>query len=494
MTVEPQVRPVLATVPSVELIHVGKWKISTGEWDVTPADLAAAVAALDCPAVHRPIIKLGHTDARFDGEPAVGFVDNMGVSASGSELRGDLAGLPSWLAEVMPSAYPNRSVEGSYDHACQLGHTHPFVLTGLALLGVTPPGIGTLESLSDVAALYGVAPTTVAAAARAQEETMPSAKVAAAATVEDVRRSFYDGPAATKWWWIEELYVDPSEAIVVDDESGELYRFTYAVAADGTVTWGEPQVVKRTYVAASSALRTPVSAWASKAESRPAGPPGKAPRAATTVTAPTDPPPAPAAGDTPQKDGGSPPMPMQLSDEQAASLRAQYGLPETATLEEIVGAALTGQAPATPPATDPATPPAGTQTPATPATPVVPAGQAVPEGAVLVDAEQWRETQVAAQAGRAARERQVSEDRDRIVSAAVTEGRIPPSRRDHWRAMLDADPEGTPAVLASFQIGASVPTVPLGHSGTELSTGHEPGAEDNYGYLTGVPLLPTGGN
>lgn len=187
-------------------------------------------------------------------------------------------------------------------------------------------------------------------------------------------------------------------------------------------------------------------------------------------------------------------MPMQLSDEQAASLRAQYGLPETATLDEILGAALTGQAP-TPPAADPATPPAGTQTPAAPAAPAaVPAGQQVPEGAVLVDAEQWRETQVAASEGREARARQVSEDRDRIVSAAVAEGRIPPSRRDHWRAMLDADPQGTPTVLASFQVGASVPTVPLGHSGTELSGAQEAGPEDNYGYLTGVPLVPTGGN
>ena len=379
MPVDLVAPPVLVTVPQVELIHAGQWEISTGTWDVTPADLAAAIAALDCPAVHSPVIKIGHTDRRFDGEPAVGYIANMAVSARGSELVGDLAGLPAWLGKkdeagqsVLASAYPNRSVEGEYDYTCQLGHSHPFVLTGLALLGVTPPGIGTLESLSDVAALYGVAASSVAAAARALEENMPSPRVAAAATVEDVRRSFYEGPAATKWWWIEELYVDPSEAIVVDDDTGELYRITYSVDAAGEVTWGEPQTVKRTYVAASSALRTPVSAWASKAESRPNGPQGQAPRAATTVTAPTDPPAAPAAGDTPQKDGGSPPMPMQLSDEQAASLRAQYGLPENATLEEILGAALTGQAPAAPPATETPAAPAGTQTPAAP--PAVPAG------------------------------------------------------------------------------------------------------------------------
>lgn len=40
---------------------------------------------------------------------------------------------------------------------CQQGHEHPFVITGLAMLGVTPPGVGVLKSIEDVAVLYDVA-------------------------------------------------------------------------------------------------------------------------------------------------------------------------------------------------------------------------------------------------------------------------------------------------------------------------------------------------
>lgn len=165
--------PSLARVPNVELIRTGSWPISTGQWDVSAADLAAAVAALNCPAIRKPRLKLGHVDPRFnkagiggpalDGEPAVGWVDNLRVTDSGQSLVGDYEGVPGWLGapnehgrRIISSAYPDRSVEGFHDFRCTLGHTHPFVLTGVALLGATPPGIGTLKSLTDVAALYGV--------------------------------------------------------------------------------------------------------------------------------------------------------------------------------------------------------------------------------------------------------------------------------------------------------------------------------------------------
>ena len=68
----------LATIPSVELVQAGQWDLGTGRVTFTRNDLAAAVAALDCPAVHRPVLKLGHDEpmpnggVRWDGEPAVG--------------------------------------------------------------------------------------------------------------------------------------------------------------------------------------------------------------------------------------------------------------------------------------------------------------------------------------------------------------------------------------------------------------------------------------
>ncbi len=144
--------PELITLRGIELCEVGTWACSTGPASFTPNDLANAVSALDCPAVRAPIIKLGHVDPRFDGEPAIGRVTNMAVSANGMTLIGDYEGLPSWLGEVMASAFPGRSIEAYWAYRCAVGHTHPFVITAVALLGVTAPAIATL---ADIEALYG---------------------------------------------------------------------------------------------------------------------------------------------------------------------------------------------------------------------------------------------------------------------------------------------------------------------------------------------------
>ena len=149
----------------VELIRTGTWRISTGEWNASREDLIAAVGALSCPAVRPPVLKIGHTDKRFaaevgDGEPALGWVDGMRLADGGHTLIGDYTGMPPWLGKVLASAYPDRSVEGTYNFRCQVGHTHPFVLTAVALLGVTPPGVGVLKSLRDVQSLYELAAST----------------------------------------------------------------------------------------------------------------------------------------------------------------------------------------------------------------------------------------------------------------------------------------------------------------------------------------------
>jgi hypothetical protein len=147
----------------VELVRTGTWAISTGTWTAGRSDLAAAVAAISCPAVRHPVLKIGHTDKRFtpgadeDGEPAIGWADNLRLADGGHTLLGDYVGVPAWLNSIMASAWPDRSIEGEYNHRCQIGHTHPFVLTAVSLLGVTPPGVGTLRSLADVQALYGLA-------------------------------------------------------------------------------------------------------------------------------------------------------------------------------------------------------------------------------------------------------------------------------------------------------------------------------------------------
>jgi hypothetical protein len=157
----------LRTLHGIELAAVGTWKASTGETTFTQEDFAAAIAALECPGVRNPVIKLGHMEddsdsgIRWDGEPAVGWIANMRFD--GAKIHGDLTGLPAWLADadenglsVLAAAYPDRSIEIWRPFVCQIGHTHPSVITALSLLGVAPPGVGVLKSMQDVYAIWTV--------------------------------------------------------------------------------------------------------------------------------------------------------------------------------------------------------------------------------------------------------------------------------------------------------------------------------------------------
>lgn len=172
----------LKGIPDVELVAVGSWNASTGPVTITNDDVNAAIAALECPGVHNPVLKLGHDEPdpdgqhiRWDGEPAVGWISNMRLSDNGAKVLGDYTGVPAWLADAMPSAYPQRSVEISRDLKCQIGHVHPFVITAVSLLGVYPPAVGVIRSLNDVQALY----TLGAMDGRAAASVIRTARMAA---------------------------------------------------------------------------------------------------------------------------------------------------------------------------------------------------------------------------------------------------------------------------------------------------------------------------
>ncbi|MGX6605652.1 phage protease [Micromonosporaceae bacterium Da 78-11] len=150
----------LARRPGVELVRTGRFQTLTGSWNPTPADIKAAVEAMDCPAIRKPVIRIGHTDKRFqisgDGEPALGWFENLRAADGGNTLVADQVTLP-WLHSVQAAAYPSRSIEGNYNHRCSENHVHPFVIHTVALLGVTPPGVQTLRSLNDLPEMLGVA-------------------------------------------------------------------------------------------------------------------------------------------------------------------------------------------------------------------------------------------------------------------------------------------------------------------------------------------------
>lgn len=444
--VEVPARPVLTTVPNVEILEVGEdWHTSTGDFTFTAEDLQAAVDAQADPAIHSPILKFGHdgtTGPPGPKEPAIGRLANLRVENNGQTLVADLVGVPMWIAEIMASAFPERSIEGAYEVKTATGNQHKFVIDALSLLGIWH---GAIETLEDIAEVYGVALSAasgvgddddhhVVLAARATLPTVPPIRVQAATSTEDVRRAYYESlESGQMWWWIREVQLDPA-ALIVDDDEGHLWRVDYDVSGD-EVTFGEPEEVRIEYVAATSS-------------------PAPGPRAATVIFASR-------AESRPEVE------PMDLS-----ALRESLGMPD-ATDEEVVAAAaerLTVEpTPVTPPVVD-------TPAPVAPA-PVAdtPGPVTVPDGAVLVDASTWAEVQARANDGAQAASVLRRRDRDAFIDRVRASGRLAPANAD-LRASLerewDRDPTAAQRVASQLAV-----VVPLEEIGTDAGAEAEASVE-----------------
>lgn len=455
--------PPLATIPGVELMHTGEWNISTGTATFTQDDLAAAVAALDCPAIRRPVLKLGHTDIRFDGEPACGWVANMATADSGNTLVGDYVGMPGWLGEVLPSAYPDRSIEGAWNYQCQIGHTHDFVITAVAFLGVTPPGIGTLESLQDIAAMYGVAASQggsgEAVIIHAKGNDMPkSVQIKAAVTTEDIRREYYEqNPGYDSW--ICEMQMSPLQIIVANDADGSYSRVPVEVDGEDSFTFGEPVKVKMVYqdlpAAASAATMGERVTYSSKEESWPER---------YGLEKPPEPEKEPikaAPKSTPNKLDAINQIHKASTDEKGAGMdpgkiREALGLSPEASDDDVL-AAVKANASKTPepPKTEPDPPKANT-----------PDLTNLPEGVMVLDSSVVKSLQAQAERGDQAWKEIQRNRRDDTIRAAIEQGKFPPAREEHWRKLWDADPVGTESQIKNLAAGL-VPLAATGYPGTE---------------------------
>ena len=163
---------------------------------------------------------------------------------------------------------------------------------------------------------------------------------------------------------------------------------------------------------------------------------------------------------------------MQLSDEVLKGL----GLTADATEAEVNAALLarltTSSAPVvdiTSAATETAPPATATDTTELPvaAASVAPA---IPEGMVLVDAAAFEEVRAGAALARSLHEQNEAQVRARVLDDAIRLGKFPPARREHYEAMLKADPEGGVAVIESLSAGL-IPVVERGAdtTGTEVA-------------------------
>lgn len=141
------------TFKDVQLVKAGTWGGMTGRSTITPDDLADAVAAYSDPEIDRGVIKIGH-DGDLNmatGHPALGWIENLKLSADKSTLIGDLVDVPSKLAAIVPRAFRRRSVEMSLGVTTPSGKKYRAALTGLALLGAKAPAV---KGLDDVLSLY----------------------------------------------------------------------------------------------------------------------------------------------------------------------------------------------------------------------------------------------------------------------------------------------------------------------------------------------------
>jgi len=499
----------LRTVPGIELAAIGTWKASTGQTTFTPEDLAGAVAALDCPGVRNPVIKLGHDEedstggVRWDGEPAVGWIGNMRFDADG-KLRGDLTGMPAWLADaddnglsVLAAAYPDRSIEIWRPFICQVGHTHPSVITAVALLGVAPPGVGVLKSMQDVyAAWTQQAPERAAASGQpwcdcglsltvppgshlhkphcsraaflttvtaSIGDTMPAA-VKASVSVEDISRRYYESAGYSTW--ITAMHVDPLELVVSDDADGKFYRVPVELKGS-KFEFGEPQEVAIVYKDVKSAAAALPYRWDNRAAALSA----QGVDESQAVTAKPGPPPAveftaPATGSaepkverelppaeaikrvasattkTPDADvaAGQPDKAEEATNVpfDAAKYREAFGLPDSLSDDEVRAQALAALTPTTPTTSE--AKPAETTGP-DPAALLA----ALPEnaGVIVLDKDNYQTLIEKADQGVQALAMARAGERDSVLRQAMHDGRFPPAKLSHYAAMWDKNPDAT---------------------------------------------------
>lgn len=479
----------LVTLPGIELATIGQWDLASGRTTFTRDDLAAAIGAVECPAVRRPALKLGHSEPtpkgqkRWDGEPAIGWIENMELAQSGTMIIGDYSGVPAWLGEIMSSAYPDRSIEACRNFTCQIGHVHDFVITAVALLGVTPPGIGVLDSISAVKALYGVEAgaepvagevITVIQSAR-QESTMPEpVQFTAAVTSEDIRREYYE--SADPSWWITEMVLDPMQLICRNEMSGDLFRVPFTIKGKA-ITFGDPVEVDVEYVdappeeakASAGANRLIMAGAAERTfrESLHTPSPDDRPATAPVPSPQVEPEAAPVTAEAPLTGpaGTAPQLPAQpvtaaqaasrihgapihtkgnnveFTEAQLVELRKTLGLAEDAELtpESVIAASgVLAEHKAELKAAGPNT--------------------------IMIDASVWTDMQNRITRGEEARRVQLEADRDATLNAAMKAGKFPPARLQQWQRAWGADAEGTREIVASLTPGL-VPVSEIGYPG-----------------------------
>lgn len=444
----------LVNVRNVPLVEVGmEYPAMTGPVTFTFEQVADAVLAYQKDdAIVAPRLKLGHISGVFKSSdmPALGVVENMALSDNGKTIMGDYVGVPEWLAEILPFAYPSRSVEANFDVVTTTGKKWKLVITDLALLGVCWPGCMTIDDLpllydekipdqvelsEEITAMMSGGELEIAAG-------RPSLHIKSQVHVNDVERAFYNDFAQDEryWWYIVADLLDPIE-LIAEDDTGGLQRVPVTIKGKD-ITFGDPVPVNIEFVNAESRVVNVVERYG-----------GRVAAAYKTREA--------SGAHASNREGGA------VVD--AATLRKTLNLPDDTPDAEVLKVAneRLAESPEPTPGTEPGTEP---ETPATSpgetpdvepeATPEdTPPGDAEPEATapeqiaasvVSIDRGTLAQLQKDAQLGRKAHDKQEADEDSKILTEAMEKGKFPPARLEHWTALMKADREGTIATLETL--------------------------------------------
>ena len=426
-------------IDSVPICSTGiEYRLSTGPHTFTESELADAVQAASGAdvAINAPRIKLGHkskANELFLGEdePAFGRVEGMTLSDNKQTVYGSYVGTPEWLAKVLPVAYPSRSVDAQLGVETVTGKKYEMVITDVSLLGISWPGCSVLE---DLPLWYGA-------------EQPAGVEIAASVDVTSIRKKFYNnGPGKDNWdWWIrgERLDTDGAYTLIVDEGNGDICRIPVTVDGD-EVGFGSPVQVIEQYTdkAAASAA---VLAGMRMAD------PAMVIHASKEET----------KGET-------------MDEELRQSLAKRLGLPTDAT-EEQIRTELAKPVGQTPPEGgddnggegngegseggegEGSGEGAGTEG--------TPAGEPAGVSAtVTLDRQTYDQLKRGAELAVKHENDQLSARIKETIESAVTDGRIPPARREHWTKALEADYDGSKVVIDGLERGL-VPLQARGSAG-----------------------------
>lgn len=489
----PRTAPPLetVTVPGVELCRLGTWPASTGPVTFSLDDFRDIVAANADPEVWDAAVKLGHTGALSalgDSEPAMGWAENLRIV--GDRLVGDLVGVPAALAAIMPTAYRRRSVEVAWGVSTPSGKRYRAALTGLALLGVTPPAV---SGLSDVLKLW---------APSAQFQTAAAAQSRGSITVEAIAGDYARALPGEAMTAALAALASSASLTNVGDTS---FREPSTVTGGGRVPLTEDRIRELLQLEQNADVEAALVAMRSGAQAA-GSPAAGAPAAPAQATQPAPPPP-PAAGMTRYllEDGRYVDLPASIpSAEQAPTPPQGPVVPagSTSTPPPATTPGTTAQPPAdaaailqalglTPQPPAPASPAPGVspvapqaQAPAAaPAAPApTPAPQAAPAPAVAasIDPALIAALSAQSQAGVAAVQELHRQNREKVLESHLKAGRIIPAAIESWRTAYDRDPAGTltllnaqPAMFGTAEMGDD-------HGGDLLPSVH--GAQGPAGY------------